>query len=69
MYTPIQLLTILTLLFECDKFLIHSIYFPASSQNLAGEKIPLPHAEGVDFGDRHRLQISHSRSVAEGRGR
>ena len=36
---------------------------------LPTEQIPLPRAEGVDFGDRTILQISQLLCVAEGRGR
>jgi len=36
---------------------------------LPTEYIPLPRAEGVDFGDKNILQISQLLCVAEGRGR
>jgi len=36
---------------------------------LPTEYIPLPRAEGVDFGDKTILQITQLLCVAEGRGR
>ena len=38
-------------------------------QALPTEQIPLPRAEGVDFGDKTILQITQLLCVAEGRGR